>query len=114
MRAIPDSQRCAFERGAGVFFPDVPKLASGEQNTTRSTDCPRPQTPTSLWATCGQISRWKALGEAMRNAATRWMPSIVNCNFRFPWRAARVEAVPRVGGTRVKASVALGQRREKI
>lgn len=32
MHAIPDSQRRAVERVAGVLFPDVPKLASGEQN----------------------------------------------------------------------------------
>jgi hypothetical protein len=29
MHAIPDSQRRAVERVAGVLFPDVPKLASG-------------------------------------------------------------------------------------
>jgi integrase len=31
MHVIPDSQRRAVERVAGVLFPDVPKLASGEQ-----------------------------------------------------------------------------------
>lgn len=29
MHAIPDSQRLAVDRVAGVLFPDVPKLASG-------------------------------------------------------------------------------------
>jgi integrase len=29
MHAIPDSQRRAVERVAGVLFPDVPKLTSG-------------------------------------------------------------------------------------
>jgi len=32
MHAIPDSQRRAVERVAGVLFPDVPKLAEAEQN----------------------------------------------------------------------------------
>ena len=31
MHAIPDSQRRAVDRVAGVLFPDVPKLASGSQ-----------------------------------------------------------------------------------
>jgi integrase len=37
MHAIPDSQRRAVERVAGVLFPDVPKLAAGEQNRPTST-----------------------------------------------------------------------------
>jgi integrase len=31
MHAIPDSQRRAVDRVAGVLFPDVPKSASGSQ-----------------------------------------------------------------------------------
>jgi integrase len=39
MHAIPDSQRRAVERVAGVLFPDVPKLASGHQSRrTKSVD----------------------------------------------------------------------------
>lgn len=37
MHAIPDSQRRAVERVAGVLFPDVPKFASGEQSSSTST-----------------------------------------------------------------------------
>jgi integrase len=37
MHAIPDSQRRAVERVAGVLFPDVPKLAVGGQNGPTST-----------------------------------------------------------------------------
>ena len=32
MHVIPDSQRRAVERVAGVLFPDVPNLASKEEN----------------------------------------------------------------------------------
>jgi integrase len=38
MHAIPDSQRRAVERVAGVLFPDVPKLASEQQNQNTSSD----------------------------------------------------------------------------
>lgn len=38
MHAIPDSQRRAVERVAGVLFPDVPKLASGTQNQNNSSN----------------------------------------------------------------------------
>ncbi len=31
MHAIPDSQRRAVERVAGVLFPDVPKFATGRE-----------------------------------------------------------------------------------
>jgi hypothetical protein len=33
MHAIPDSQRRAVERVAGVLFPDVPKSPSGEEHS---------------------------------------------------------------------------------
>ena len=36
MHAIPDSQRRAVERVAGVLFPDVPNLAVGEENSPAS------------------------------------------------------------------------------
>ncbi len=36
MHVIPDSQRRAVERVAGVLFPDVPKFASNEQNQGES------------------------------------------------------------------------------
>ena len=37
MHAIPDSQRRAVERVAGVLFPDVPKLAGEDQDPQMST-----------------------------------------------------------------------------
>lgn len=37
IHAIPDSQRRAVERVAGVLFPDVPKFALGEQTRSTST-----------------------------------------------------------------------------
>jgi integrase len=38
MHVIPDSQRRAVERVAGVLFPDVPKLAASEQEQPTSTN----------------------------------------------------------------------------
>src|ERR1700745_546917 len=37
MHVIPDSQRRAVERVAGVLFPDVPKFASGAHNPNKVT-----------------------------------------------------------------------------
>lgn len=38
MHAIPDSQRRAVERVAGVLFPDVPKLGAQEGNQNISNE----------------------------------------------------------------------------
>lgn len=35
MHAIPDSQRCAVERVAGVLFPDVPKFNPDSEESGR-------------------------------------------------------------------------------
>ena len=39
MHAIPDSQRRAVERVAGVLFPDVPNFNRTRKSPVESTDC---------------------------------------------------------------------------